>query len=340
MHFSKIKTGFVTNAAGLFLAAVIAVISTVLGGYFPVIGASIFGIVIGIAINNTVGKPAPCAKGLDYATKKVLKFAIILVGAGLSFSQVLHTGAESFLIMLFTLSAAFFAAFIAGKLLGVSSSLKSLIGVGTAICGGSAIAAIAPIIEAEDRDISYSISTVFLFNIAAVFIFPPLGHIFGLSDHGFGLWAGTAINDTSSVVAAGYTYSSAAGDFATIVKLTRTTMIVPIAIAFAAAVSIKKKRASAEGGANFSFVQVFPWFILGFLAMSLLTTTGWVPVHVMGWVKDAGRFCIVLALSAIGLKTDFRSMIKTGWRPLFLGCVVWFSVASVGILVQYLAGQW
>ena len=334
------KKCFIANAKGLLLASAVASAALVLGYFLPVIGAAVFGIVIGIIINNTFKAPASCAKGLDYATKRVLKIAIVLVGAGLSFTQVLVTGADTFVLMIFTISAAFLTAFIAGKILGVSSHLKSLIGVGTAICGGSAIAAIAPIIEAEDKDISYSISAVFLFNIAAVFIFPPLGHLMGLTDNGFGLWAGTAINDTSSVVAAGYTYSAAAGDYATIVKLTRTTMIVPIAVAFAAAVSFRKKKASSSGGAHFSFVKIFPWFVLGFCAMSMLNSSSLLSAQIMNVIKETGRVLIVLALSAIGLKTDFRKMISAGWRPLVLGLVTWFAVAAAGLAVQFVSHQW
>ena len=328
------------NAKGVSLASVVAAAALVLGYFFPVIGAAVFGIVIGIIVNNTIKAPASCVKGLDYCAKKILKIAIVLVGAGLSFQQVLKTGADTFVLMLFTLSAAFITAFAVGKILGVSSHLKSLIGVGTAICGGSAIAAIAPIIEAEDKDISYSISAVFLFNIAAVFIFPPLGHLMGLTDNGFGLWAGTAINDTSSVVAAGYTYSAAAGDYATIVKLTRTTMIVPIAVIFAAVVSSQKRKESASSETHFSFVKVFPWFVLGFCVMSIVNSSALVPVQLMIVIKDAGRVLIVVALSAIGLKTDFRKMISAGWRPLALGLITWFAVAATGVAVQYFSGHW
>ena len=140
--------------------------------------------------------------------------------------------------------------------------LKTLIGVGTAICGGSAIAAISPIIEADEMEIAYSISTIFLFNIIAVLIFPPLGHLLGFSDKAFGLWAGTAINDTSSVVAAGYAFSNAAGAYATIVKLTRTTMIIPIAIIYSIITAYqKKKEANKDSEVNFSLKKIFPWFI-------------------------------------------------------------------------------
>ncbi|MBA1335542.1 MAG: putative membrane protein YeiH [Firmicutes bacterium] len=224
--------------------------------------------------------------------------------------------------------------------MGVPPKLKSLIGVGTAICGGSAIAAVSPIIEAEEMEIAYSISTIFLFNIIAVLIFPPLGHILGLSDHGFGLWAGTAVNDTSSVVAAGYAFSNAAGAYATIVKLTRTTMIIPISLFFAFIVTFqKKKEAQSDCKVNYNLKKIFPWFILWFLIASLLNTMGFFPEQTIKLVTMVGRFMIVMALSAIGLSADFRKMLKTGVKPIFLGLFVWFTVAAVSLIVQFATHQ-
>jgi uncharacterized integral membrane protein (TIGR00698 family) len=240
-----------------------------------------------------------------------------------------------------TITAAFVAVIIAGRLLKIDSNLKSLIGVGTAICGGSAIAAVAPIIEADDHDIAYSISTVFLFNIVAVFIFPALGHALGLTQMGFGLFAGTAINDTSSVVAAGYTFGNAAGDYATIVKLTRTIMIVPIALGFVALMIVRKKREAQQvQGSHFHPAKIFPWFILGFLLMSALNTSGILDKAAIAFLKEAGKFLIIMALSAIGLKTDLRKMLATGLKPMLLGFIVWMCVAFTSIVIQHVAGQW
>ena len=234
------------NSLGILFAFIIALIANWLGRLFPIIGGAVFGILIGIIINNLIGKPKSVEKGVTFTSKKVLQWAIILLGGGLSLTQVWKTGLSSFSVMIFTLCAAFITAYGFGKLMGISSNLKTLIGVGTAICGGSAIAAISPIIEADDMDIAYAISTIFLFNVIAVLIFPPIGHLLGLSDKAFGLWAGTAINDTSSVVAAGYAYSNAAGAYATIVKLTRTTMIIPISLIFSFIVAYNKKKAAKE----------------------------------------------------------------------------------------------
>lgn len=328
------------NIAGILLSFVIALIATLLGNKFPIVGGSVFGIVLGIIINNTVGKPKGTVSGIKYTSKKILQYAIILLGTGLSLTQVWKTGVDSLAVMLFTLSSAFISAYAFGKLLKVPFNLTSLIGVGTAICGGSAIAAVSPIIEADEKEVAYSISTIFFFNILAVLIFPPLGHLLGFSDNAFGLWAGTAINDTSSVVAAGYAFSNEAGAYATIVKLTRTTMIIPISLIFAAVTIFnKKKAAKADGTVNYSLKRIFPWFIIGFLAASLLNTLGVFSQNVVEFLSTAGKFFIVMALSAVGLSANFKDMLKTGFKPLFLGLIIWIVVAVVSIVVQFSIGQ-
>ena len=328
------------NISGITLSLALALAATWLGGKFPIIGGPVFGILFGIVINNTLGKPVWTESGVRFTSKKILQWAIIVLGSTLSLTQVWKTGLQSLSVMLFTLSAAFISAYGFGRLMKIPFNLTSLIGVGTAICGGSAIAAVSPILEAEEMEVAYSISTIFFFNIIAVLIFPPLGHLLGFSDNAFGLWAGTAINDTSSVVAAGYAFSSHAGAFATIVKLTRTTMIIPITLIFTAYMAMKKRRESREEGAvQYSFKRIFPWFILGFLLTSLLNTLGLFNTAVVSDLSFLGKFLIVMALSAVGLSADFKKMLKTGLKPLFLGLIVWFCVAVVSIGVQFITGQ-
>lgn len=242
--------------------------------------------------------------------------------------------------MIFTLTSAFISAYVVGKLLGIPSNLVSLIGVGTAICGGSAIAAISPIIEADDMEIAYSISTIFPFNVIAVLIFPPLGHLLNFSDKAFGLFAGTAINDTSSVVAAGYAYSNSAGTYATIVKLTRTTIIIPISLIFSFVVALKKKKASISNPKiNYKLRKIFPWFILWFLVASLLNTIGLFNGIAIVYINKLGKFMIVMALSAIGLNSDYKKMLKNDTKPILLGLIVWVIVTITSILIQYYIGQ-
>lgn len=325
---------------GIIVSLVLALISSFLGKLAPIIGAPVFGIVLGIIINNLFLKPESLSKGISFTAKKILQWAIILLGSGLSITHVLKTGGESFYVMIFTLIAAFITAYGIGKILGIPNNLKSLIGVGTAICGGSAIAAVSPIIEADELEIAYSISTIFLFNVLAVLIFPPLGHMLGFSDKGFGLWAGTAINDTSSVVAAGYAFSSLAGDYATIVKLTRTTMIIPISLIFSFKMAYdRKKESKLNSKVNYSFSKIFPWFIIYFLFASLLNTLGIFDEKMISILSSIGKFMIVMALSAIGLNSDFKKMMKTGYKPLLLGLIVWISVSLTSVLVQSLIGK-
>lgn len=328
------------NLAGIFLSLMIALAATWLGNKFPLIGGPVFGIVLGIILNNIFGKPHWAQSGIKFTSKVILQLAVVLLGTGLSLTQVWKTGLSSLNVMLFTLSFAFIAAYSFGRLLKVPFNLTSLIGVGTAICGGSAIAAVSPVIEAEEKEVAYSISTIFFFNIIAVLIFPPLGHLLGFSDKAFGLWAGTAINDTSSVVAAGYVYSSYAGEYATIVKLTRTTMIIPISLIFAALTILRKKKAAGTDAAfNYSLVKIFPWFIIGFLGASLLNTMGVFSPSVESFLSASGKFLIVMALSAVGLSADLKAMLKTGLKPLLLGLLVWITVALVSICVQWATGQ-
>jgi len=328
------------NIYGIMFSVVLAIAATVLGNIFPIIGGAVFGIIFGIIINNTVGKPIKTLKGVSFTSSKILKWGIVVLGAGLNLTQVLKTGMESIYVMMFTLMASFLAAYLFGRLMKIPTNLKHLIGVGTAICGGSAIAAIAPIIEAEETEVAYSISTIFLFNIMAVVIFPAIGHILNFSDKAFGLWAGTAINDTSSVVAAGYAYSNIAGEYATIVKLTRTTMIIPISIIFTVMMILKKKKQHSENNhVNYNLVKIFPWFILGFITASLLNTAGIFTGKDVVYINNIGKFMITMALCAVGLSCDFKKMMKTGFKPIFLGLIVWFSVAAVSIAVQMITNQ-
>ncbi|MDF2988902.1 MAG: hypothetical protein K0R50_4412 [Eubacterium sp.] len=328
------------NTTGILFSLLLAVAATWLGILFPSIGAPVFGIALGIIISNFFGKPEWIRSGIEFTSKKILQYAIIFLGAGLSLNQVWKTGIESFYVMLITLTFAIVSAYILGRLFKIPYKLTTLIGVGTAICGGSAIAAVSPIIEADEKDVAYSISTIFLFNIIAVLVFPPLGHLLGFSDKAFGLWAGTAVNDTSSVVAAGYAFSSKAGEYATIVKLTRTTMIIPISLIFAAITLFRKRNeAKSQGMVNYRFFKIFPWFIIGFLTASLLNTLSVINPSAASYLASIGKFMIVTALSAVGLSADFREMLKTGFKPLLLGLIVWLTVAVTSVVVQLITGQ-
>lgn len=326
---------------GLGLAFVIALLALMLGRWAPLVGGPVFGIIIGILVRHFLSPGEIYTPGLQFGGKQVLQWSIIVLGFGLSLDQVAQTGLQSLSVILITMSAAFLTAWLFGRWLRVHGKLNILIGVGTAICGGSAIAAVTPIIRPDDHDTAFAISTIFLFNVVAVLVFPALGHLMGLSDHGFGLWAGTAINDTSSVVAAGYAYSTAAGDHATIVKLTRATLIIPIALVLAIIAGVREKRAHQRAGtaASFSLARIFPWFILWFLVASAVRSAGLVPQTMQPWLHSLAGLLIIIALTAIGLSANLRRMAAAGPRPILLGLGVWIAVAVSSLLIQRLIGQ-
>jgi uncharacterized integral membrane protein (TIGR00698 family) len=341
---------------GMALCLGIAAIAWFLGKQFTIIGGAVFGIVLGM-LAALLKRPESLDAGVRFTSKKILQYSIILLGFEMNMGNVIKVGAQSLFVMLFTLSASFITAFIVSKALKIPSDTAVLIGVGTSICGGSAIAATAPVIKAKDEDVAQAISTIFLFNIIAVFLFPALGSLLGLSDIGFGMWAGTAINDTSSVVAAASSWSQRAGnntalEFATIVKLTRTLMIVPITLALAVYTSGKGRDAGKVAGmanskdegkdtgkGSYSFRKVFPWFVLGFLAAALMYTFLPIPAAISAFLVQAGKFLIVMAMAAIGLNTNLRKLLTQSVKPLLLGLCCWTAVAVVSLLVQYITGN-
>lgn len=329
---------------GFMVAILIAIIATAVENILPVplIGASVIALFIGMAINH-FWKPKTIAPGLRFTSKRVLKFAIILLGASLSIETVLSVGKLSLMVMVFTLLTCFGVGYFVGKALKLNWKMSNLISAGTGICGGSAIAAIAPVIDASDNDIAYAMSATFLFDMIMIVLFPILGRLLGLSDMAYGLWAGTAVNDTSSVVAAGFAFSEAAGDFATMVKLTRTLSIIPVVIIFSLIhLYLKKKESrssevqSSEGKVH--MLSLFPWFILGFVGLTIFNSVGVIPASVSLAAKEISKFLMVAALGAIGLNTSFHQMRKSGAAPMLHGFIISALVVIVAIVVEYCMG--
>lgn len=329
---------------GLAMAGLIALAAWWTGAKVPVIGAAVFALGFGLAAGQLY-RPTGVSAGLAFAGKKVLQYAIILLGFEMEITRVLRVGSLSLAVLLCTVAAAFGAMALLWRLLRVPEDQAILIGVGTCICGGSAIAATAPVIGAKERDIAQAISTIFLFNIIAVFLFPAAGRLLGMSDEGFGLWAGTAINDTSSVVAAASAWSDAAGNqnalaLATIVKLTRTLLIIPVTLLLAA-LRTARARKTGSGGAeqagSVDFMRIFPWFVLAFLAAALAKSFVPLPPAFPKTMVVLGKFLIVVAMAAIGARTDLKDLIAGGWRPILLGLGCWGAVAVVSLAVQQLS---
>jgi uncharacterized integral membrane protein (TIGR00698 family) len=320
--------------AGILLCLALAAPAWYLGQSFKIVGGPVFGILFGIVVALFLQQKPFCV-GSRLTSRKLLQAAIVLLGFEMNMRTVLEVGEQSLLIMVFTLSAAFLTAYFVSKALRIESKVATLIGVGTAICGGSAIAATAPVIDADMDQVASSISTIFMFNVMAVFIFPAVGHLIGLTDMGFGMWAGTAINDTSSVVAAGWAYSPVAGQFATIVKLTRTLAIIPITFILALYTTRQRK----TGDSSFNLLDIFPWFILGFVAAAIVNSVGIIPASLASFLGRSGKFFIVAAMAGIGLNTNIRSLLANSRKSILLGAICWFAVAVTSLIVQYFMGM-
>jgi uncharacterized integral membrane protein (TIGR00698 family) len=267
-------------------------------------------------------------------SKLCLKGGIILLGASLDLGDIVRTGLGSLPLLAVTMASGLICSLWLGKSLGIDWRMRCLIGIGTTICGASAIAALAPVIRAKAEEIAYSVTVVFFFNMVAVFTFPALGHLFGLSDNGFGIWAGTAVNDTSAVVAAGFAFSQAAGTTATIVKLTRTTLIIPLVLGFGLALPFVVKGEAAETQSLAKRVYAaIPTFIILFVLAAAANTAGLVGTHDIQ-VQTLGRLVMVVALAAVGLQGNWRAFAGAGARPLVLGLATWFVVAASSLAVQ------
>jgi uncharacterized integral membrane protein (TIGR00698 family) len=327
-------------ALGLGLCLLIAVAAEMAGSYAPVIGAPIFAIAIGVGLTNLAGGARLTGPlRIKDISGNALRAGIILLGATLNLTDVLRTGGASLCLLALTMAVGLGFALLVGRAMSVEWRIRCLIGIGTTICGGSAIAALAPVIRAKSEEIAYSISVIFFFNMLAVIIFPGIGHAIGLSDNGFGLWAGTAVNDTSAVVAAGFAFSKAAGAYATIVKLTRTTLIIPLVLAFGLLMPFidpAERGQKTDLGARLK--KAVPWFILWFVVASVINTLGLVGDHAP-LIQTWARFVMVVALAAVGLQGHWRAFAGSGLRPLMLGMGTWAAVALTSLAVQMWTSQ-
>ncbi|WP_189079965.1 YeiH family protein [Mangrovihabitans endophyticus] len=325
--------------AGLVVAVLLGLGATAAGAAVPVIGAPVFAVLTGVALSPLLRRRAALwHPGLDFAKGRVLQFSVVLLGAQLSLGEAVSVGVDSLPVMLGTLAVCLALAAVLGRRLGIGRDLSTLIGVGTGICGASAIAAVTPTIRARSTDVAYAISTIFLCNIAAVLLFPPLGHALGLGQEAFGLFAGTAVNDTSSVVAAASTYGPTAAQHAVVVKLVRTLMIIPIVLALAATVRHRDGAAPAEARpARWrAAVALVPWFLVGFVLVAALNSAGLIPAAAHPPAHRAALVCIAVALAAIGLSTDVAGLRRAGPRPLLLGVMLWVAVSATSLGLQAL----
>lgn len=333
---------------GLLLCLVIAVPSHFLGKQFPVIGGPVIAIIAGMILTLFIREKNSLESGIRFASKKILQWAVILLGFGLNLNVIVKTGAQSLPIIIATISTSLVIAFVLCKVMHIPGRIATLVGVGSSICGGSAIAATAPVINADDEEVAQAISVIFFFNVLAALFFPHLGTLLGFhttTGDAFGVFAGTAINDTSSVTAAASTWDamwnlgSQTLDKAVTVKLTRTLAIIPITLVLA----FLRTRREKHSGGKVNMRQIFPFFILYFVLASVITTvsTGLgVPAGIFSPVKELSKFFILLAMAAIGLNTNIVKLVRTGGKPIFMGLCCWIGITGVSLTLQRLLGIW
>ncbi|WP_102371726.1 YeiH family protein [Enorma phocaeensis] len=338
---------------GVLFCLAISVPAWLLGKQFEVIGGPVFAMLIGMGLALIVPSSAgeSLQLGVKFTSKKILQYAVVLLGFGLNLAQIAQVGSTSLPIIVSTIATSLIVSFVLCRALNIPGKISTLVGVGSSICGGSAIAATAPVIDANDEEIAQAISVIFLFNVIAALVFPTLGGMLGLSNEGFGLFAGTAVNDTSSVTAAASAWDGMhAGantlDSATIVKLTRTLAIIPITLALAFWQMRQAKR-SAEAGdgasevsGTFDIKRIFPFFIVFFVLASVITTVFALPVEVTAPVKELSKFFIVMAMAAIGFNTNIVKLVRTGGKPIFMGACCWVAIAVVSLGMQHVLGIW
>ncbi|HEU4567194.1 MAG TPA: putative sulfate exporter family transporter [Marmoricola sp.] len=322
---------------GLVVVTVVAALATAVGHWVPLLGAPVAGIVLGVTLSGAARRRPRLAPGVRFASGFLLQLAVVVLGAQLSLGQVAGVGVSSLPVMLGTLAACLLAAAVLGRGLGIDADLRTLIGVGTGICGASAIAAVSPVIRARSTSVAYAVSTIFCFNVAAVLLFPPLGHLLHLGQDAFGLFAGTAVNDTSSVVAAATTYGPEATSQAVVVKLTRTLLIIPITLVLGAVTS-RSTAAAATASLPRRVVRLVPWFLVGFLALAAANSLGALPAGAHAPLQHLSVFLVTIALTAIGLSTDIAGLRRAGPRPLLLGGLLWLVVSATSLLLQWAAG--
>lgn len=331
------------NLTGIMVCLIIAIPSWILGKIFPVVGGAVIAIIAGMVVTVFWNNKGKAEAGIKWTSKIILQTAVVLLGFGMNLGVIFQTGKQSLPIIVCTITTSLVIAWILQKILKVPANTSILVGVGSSICGGSAIAATAPVIDADDDEIAQSIAVIFFFNVLAAVFFPMLGKAIGFDTlHGdaFGIFAGTAINDTSSVTAAASTWDSMWNlgsetlNKAVTVKLTRTLAIIPITLGL----SLTRTKKS-----SFSIKRAFPMFILYFVIAAIITTACvhmGVDVSVFDPVKELSKFMIIMAMAAIGLNSNVIRLIKTGGKPIIVGASCWCGITAVSLIMQHIMKIW
>jgi len=321
---------------GLVPVIIIGAAAWEIGTAFPILGGPVVAILIGLVFGQIFGERKEFAAGIKFASRTILQSSIVLLGTGMSLKQVATIGGNGLPVMIGTLILCVAAGIVIGRGLNVERETRILITYGTAICGASAIATMSAVIGASGPAIAVSVTVIVLYNVLAAILFPTLGHMMGLSPEAFGMWAGTAINDTSSVMAAATVYGALAASYAVVVKLTRTLAIVPLAIF---QTWFQNKQLPYELRKEISWYKLVPSFMLIFLAATAINSIGIIPESWSGILKFLSHFGITVAMAAIGMSSSLNTVKCAGSRPLVLGGILWIAVAISSLALQWLTGH-
>jgi uncharacterized integral membrane protein (TIGR00698 family) len=321
----QLKKFLPKETIGIVFILIISMISKVLGSWFPLAGSLLFAIIIGMILRNAINLPCSWDPGIQFTLKKLLKVAIVFLGVGLSLLEIMKIGQSALWIIFISVTVGISVTYAVGRLLGINTRLSLLIGIGTSICGATAISAVKGIIGAKENETAYALSTIVFFNIIAFIFYPIIGHLLGLSQQAFGIWAGTAVHDTSSAVAVGYSYGDISGEVATTVKLARTLFLIPVMFLLPFML-----RDEASAGAV-SLKKAFPWFIFLFLGVSILHTIGVIPVFVEETLNSLSKFMIIMVMAAVGLGVRLKDLSQLGFKPLLTGLIASVTCAVISL---------
>ncbi|MFH5774835.1 YeiH family protein [Paracoccus sp. NGMCC 1.201697] len=317
---------------GLGLAALIAAAAFGLRSVIGIDALSplILSILIGMAFHNLIGTPAIAKPGVTFCLRRVLRAGIVLLGLQLTIQQVGAVGGIGLAAIAVTLVCTFLFTTWLGRVLGVDRGLTQLIAAGSSICGASAVVATNTVTRARDEDVAYAVACVTVFGSLSMVLMPLIGQVLHLGPRAFGLWTGASIHEVAQVIAAAYARGQEAGEFGTIAKLTRVMMLAPMVLALGAAAA---RRARRQGGTAGHAAPPMPWFVLGFIVMVALASTGWMPAATAPYTTAITQFLLATALAAMGLETDIRKLAAAGLRPALLGAGAWIFVSIFSLLL-------
>ena len=324
----RITTKLQDILPGIFLAAVVSGAAYSLRGFpaLAIFSPMILAVILGIMFANIIEIPRGAAAGIAFCQRPILRTAIVLLGFQLTFSQVQSVGMGGFLIVAVSLFATFIATLGMARLLGVERKLAELIAAGTSICGASAIVATNSITDADDEDVAYAVASITLFGTIAMFIFPLLMPVFGLSAAEYGLWAGTAIHEVAQVIGAGFQNGMEAGEISTIAKLSRVAMLAPLVLALGYLAS----RSRAD---EVSARAPVPWFVFGFIAVVALNSLVDLPEAFTATVPKVTTFLLTMGLAAMGLRTNVGEILAKGIKPLLLAFSASIFIAALSLVL-------